>query len=32
MIYFIVNRLSGKGKGAVVTERIRLYLQEKKIA
>lgn len=32
MIYFIVNRLSGKGKGAVVAERIRFYLQEKKIA
>lgn len=32
MIYFIVNRLSGKGKGAVVAERIVLYLREKKVA
>ena len=31
MIYFIVNRLSGKGKGAVTAERIERYLQQKKI-
>lgn len=32
MIYFIVNRLSGKGKGAAVAQRIVLYLQKKKVA